>query len=60
MCHDFITKASFFPVKDAPVTSLGHRSGQVAALRLADLLIARYNCDHDCLDVTVVSLLVHE
>lgn len=53
-----MVKARFFPVKDAPVTSLGHRSGHVAALRPVGLLIVGDGFDHDCVDVTTVSPLV--
>jgi hypothetical protein len=55
---DLLLKARFNPVKDAPVTCLGHRSGQPAALRPADILMAGDDFDRDCVDVTVVSQLV--
>lgn len=55
---DLTLKARFAPMKDAPVTCLGHRSGQPTALRPADLLIAGDDFDQDCVDVTVVSPLV--
>jgi hypothetical protein len=52
---DLMQKARFFPVKDAPVSCLGHRSGQLTALRPADLLVAGDDFERDCVDVTVVS-----
>jgi ubiquitin carboxyl-terminal hydrolase 44/49 len=55
---DLTLKARFAPVKDAPVTCLGYRSGQPTAFRPADLLVAGDDFDRDCLDVTVVSPLV--
>jgi hypothetical protein len=55
---DLTLKARFAPQKDAPVTCLGFRSGQAAAFRPADLLVAGDDFDQDCVDVTVVSPLV--
>jgi hypothetical protein len=56
--HELLVKARFHPVKDAPVTCLGKRSGQPTLLRPADLLISGDDYDRDCVDVTVVSPLV--
>jgi hypothetical protein len=52
---DLMLKAGFAPQKDAPVYCLGHRSGQPATLRPADILMAGDDHDRDCVDVTVVS-----
>ena len=55
---DLCLKAGFSPIKDARVTCLGYRSGQLAAFRPADLLISGDDFNQDCVDVTVVSPLV--
>jgi hypothetical protein len=54
---DLMVKARFNPIKDAAVSCLGHRSGQLAALRPADILMAGDDFDQDCVDVTIVSPL---
>jgi hypothetical protein len=55
---DLAVKAGLAPVKDASVTCLGLKSGNLTAFRPADLLISGDDFNQDCMDITVVSPLV--
>jgi hypothetical protein len=56
--YDMMVKARFHPIKDAQVTCLGHRHGQLSNFRPADLLVAGDDFEKDCIDITVVSPIV--
>jgi hypothetical protein len=55
---DIMMKARFNPVKDAQVTCLGLRHGQLTNFRPADLLVSGDDFEKDCIDITVVSPII--
>ena len=52
---DPMLTARFSPVKDAPVTCLDHRNGNLIAFKPADILMSRDDFEYDCVDITCVS-----